>query len=83
MSVGERCQWIEQNHAALSVVQQCKLLDVPRSTYYYRTATTSELNLALMHRIDELYTEHPSFGSRTMTAMLMREGEKVNRKRIQ
>jgi putative transposase len=36
-----------------------------------------------MHAIDELYTQHPHFGSRSMTTMLRRSGHQVNRKRIQ
>lgn len=36
-----------------------------------------------MHTIDELYTEHPYFGSRRMTATLNRMGHTVNRKHIQ
>ena len=36
-----------------------------------------------MNLIDEEYTEHPFYGSRKMTAWLMRRGHIVNRKRIQ
>ena len=43
----------------------------------------TETNLALMKRIDELYMEHPFYGSRNMRTVLKREGFQVNRKRIQ
>ncbi len=36
-----------------------------------------------MRRIDELYTLHPFYGSRRMAAVLSKEGEAVNRKRVQ
>jgi putative transposase len=36
-----------------------------------------------MHTIDALYTKHPTFGSRTMMAILNRMGYPVNRKRTQ
>ena len=36
-----------------------------------------------MRRVDELYTERPHRGSRSITAILRREGEMVTRKRIQ
>ncbi|AEJ40391.1 transposase IS3/IS911 family protein [Sulfobacillus acidophilus TPY] len=39
--------------------------------------------MALKHRIDEIYTQRPFYGSRRMTAQLQREGHPVNRKRIQ
>lgn len=40
-------------------------------------------NLKVMKRIDELYIEHPFYGSRKMRTVLNREGYGVNRKRIQ
>jgi putative transposase len=40
-------------------------------------------NIAIMHAIDELYTQHPYFGSRRMSVMLASMGHAVNRKRIQ
>ena len=67
----------------LSVSQQCELLDLSRSSYYYEPATESAANLALMARIDREYTAHPFRGSRGMTAWLRREGAKINRKRVQ
>ena len=36
-----------------------------------------------MNRIDELYMAYPFYGSRNMTVVLNREGNRVNRKRIQ
>jgi len=36
-----------------------------------------------MRLIDATYLEHPEFGSRMMTAWLNRQGETVNRKRVQ
>jgi putative transposase len=36
-----------------------------------------------MRRIDELYLENPEYGSRNMRGVLHREGQRVNRKRIQ
>ncbi len=37
----------------------------------------------MKHRIDELYTESPFYGSRRITACLKREGRLVNRKQVQ
>ena len=67
----------------LSVSQQCELLGLSRSSYYYEPATETAENLALMARIDREYTAHPFRGSRGMTAWLRREGHEVNRKRVQ
>lgn len=74
---------IEHDHESLSVRRQCALLDLQRSTCYYEPVAESAANLALMRRIDEQYLRTPFFGSRRMAVWLSREGEAVNRKRVQ
>lgn len=74
---------IEPGHAELSVRRQCELLGLPRASLYYQPAEETADNLRLMGLIDREYTEHPCKGSRTMTAWLKRQGEEVNRKRVQ
>lgn len=39
--------------------------------------------MAIKHRIDELYTAHPFYGSRKVTVVLSEEFGPVNRKRVQ
>ena len=73
---------IEPGHAELSVRRQCELLGLPRASLYYQPAGETADNLRLMGLIDREYTEHPSKGSRVMTAWLRRQGEGVNRKRV-
>jgi putative transposase len=65
------------------VSQQCELLGLSRSSYYYQPATESGANLELMERIDHEYTAHPFLGSRRMTIWLRGVGREVNRKRVQ
>jgi putative transposase len=60
------------------VQQQCELLGVPRSTYYYQPQPESAENLRLMRQLDELYLKCPFFGSRKMAV-----GLDINRKRAQ
>jgi putative transposase len=73
---------IDPDHE-LSIENQCALLEVPRSTYYYEAAGESPENLALMEQIDRLYLAHPENGSRMMVRVLARQGVVVNRKRVQ
>ena len=72
---------IDPDHE-LSIAEQCRLLNVPRSTYYYESCGESPENLALMERIDRLYLAHPENGSRMMVKVLARQGVNVNRKRV-
>ena len=67
----------------LPVSDQCRLLSLARSTYYYEGAVETPGNLALMQIIDRLYLAHPENGSRMMVRVLKRMGHVVNRKRVQ
>src|SRR5450755_1804227 len=82
-SVERKRAWVDPADAVLSVSQQCELLGLNRSSFYYEPATESVENLALMALIDREYTDHPFRGSRGMRAWLRREGHQVNRKRVQ
>jgi putative transposase len=50
---------------------------------YYEPVQVSAEDLALMHRIDQLYTARPFLGSRRIVDALESEGKAVNRKRVQ
>ena len=83
MSVEEKCGCIEPEHPELSVRRQCELIGLSRASYYRPVMhTESEENVELMHRIDEVYTRYPFYGSRKIRDHLRREGYKVNRKRV-
>ncbi|WP_232617745.1 IS3 family transposase [Pseudooceanicola antarcticus] len=77
-----RRQMIEPGNPDLSIGKQCKLLSIPRSSFYYRPKGETALNLALMRQIDEQSLETPFFGVRQMTWHLRNEGHQVNEKRI-
>ncbi len=74
---------MEKNNEKLSVVKQCKLLGLNRSTLYYKAKPinkTEEYQIKWL--IDRLYTDHPNFGYRTMTTVLKRDfGISINKKR--
>ena len=67
----------------VSLRHQCELLELCRSSYYYEPCPETEENLALMRRLDEMHLEHPVYGSRKLTVLLRREGQRINRKRVQ
>lgn len=74
---------INEKHPSISVRRQCELIGLSRASYYREPSGESAENLALMRRIDEQYTECPFYGSRRITAWLVRQGYAVNRKRVQ
>ncbi len=73
---------IDPNHPRLSIVRQCELVSISRSSFYYEGKGESLLNLQLMRVIDEQFLETPYYGSRQMTRHLKRQGYCIGRKRI-
>ena len=82
-SADARRALIEADHESLSIRHQCELLDLPRSTLYYRPASETPENLALMRLLDKQYLKTPYYGSRKMAVALSAHGKAVNRKRVQ
>ena len=82
MSPAARRSLVDRADPALSIVAQCRLLQVARSTLYYRPAAVSADDLAVMRQLDERYLASPFYGSRRMVAVLRRDGWAVNRKRV-
>lgn len=71
-----------QPEETMTIQDQCRLLGLSRSGYYFRPAQETEINLRLLRRIDELNLKNPTWGSRMLRDVLALEGDYVNRKRI-
>jgi putative transposase len=82
MSRTDRLRMIARPHAQFSIIEQCALLKVQRSTLYYKPEPVSDEELKLMRRIDEIFTKWPFYGARRMVAELRGEGWIVNRERV-
>lgn len=72
---------IDATHS-LPVAHQARVLELARSTVYYRPEPMREADLALMRRIDELHLEHPFAGSRMLRDMLRAQGHEIGRKHV-
>ena len=72
---------IDRSHE-LPLTGQAKALGISRGSVYYLARRTSDANLALMRRIDELHLEHPFAGSRMLRDMLKAEGREVGRRHV-
>jgi putative transposase len=66
----------------LSISRQAELLEISRSTIYYRPRPASEADLLLMRRIDELHLNYPFAGSRMLRDMLSQQGLEVGRRHV-
>ncbi len=74
---------MNRKHKFLSVVRQCALLDISRSSLYYQPVGVSREDEELMKLTDRQYLATIFYGSWRMTVWLRRIGHQVNRKRVQ
>lgn len=83
MSTTERRQKVVRSHPRLSLVRQCELLMIHRSSLYYKPRSESLLNLKIMKEIDVYFLKHPYYGVERMTDYLNLDlGYRVNVKRV-
>ena len=68
-------------HDKLSITQQCRLLGLPRSTYYYQPQPFNDEELALLRLMDEQYLKTPQYGARSYATWFQRQGIAVARKK--
>jgi putative transposase len=83
LSRPERLALVEREEGELPLRAQAELLSLNRSSLYYQPVLPSMQEVVIKHRIDEIYTELPFYGSRRITAQLEREGMVINRKAMQ
>lgn len=73
---------IEENHGQISIVEQCSLLSISRSGFYYEAIPESQENLTIMRILDEQYFKTPFFGLERLLVLLIVQGYSINRKRL-
>lgn len=74
---------IEPEACELSLKTQAELLGISRSSLYYCSLPPSPEEVAIKHRIDEIYTRWPFYGSRRITVVLNQEEIAVSRPTVQ
>ena len=73
---------VDPNHPRISIVRQCRVGSIARSSFYYAGTGESPLTLRLMRLSDAQFLETPCYGARQMTRWLRRQGDMVSRKRV-
>lgn len=82
MSPADKKAMVCRDHPDLSISQQCRLVQLSRSAFYYTPVPVDDETLAVMRAIDRVFTRYPFFGSRQIRAWLRREGIAVGRHRV-
>ena len=66
----------------LTKTRQCKLLGINRATHYYKPVPISEINLNIMHAIDEIATDNSEYGYRYIHQQLLEDGYSIGKDRV-
>ena len=72
---------IDRDHD-LPLTRQAEVLQLSRSTLYYRPRPVSAEDLVIMRRIDELHLDFPFAGTRMLRDMLNLEGVEIGRDKV-
>jgi len=83
MSMEEKRKLVSPFEKRISVSDQCKLLGLPRSNYYYKPKGESLFNQRVMKAMDRKFPDCPFYGVERMTTYLKYDlGYPVGEKRI-
>lgn len=78
-------QLVDWQGSPLTLTKQSQLLNIARSSLYYKPVPVSEEEQRLLNLLDEIYTRLPYYGSRRLAYELSKKeyaGYPVNRKRV-
>jgi len=73
---------IEKCNKKISIVQQCELLEISRSGFYYEKSGEKSRNLEIMKLIDRIHTSYPFYGFRRIRQELRNYNFNVSKKLI-
>ena len=65
----------------ITKTKQCELIGISRSILYYRPRVLSDINLQILHKMDEIYTDNSEYGYRMTHQELREEGFSIGKDR--
>lgn len=82
MSLEEKKNLVDSLSKELSLSKQCNILQINRSSLYYKPVQENEPNLTLMREMDQLHLMDPTLGSRRLQKYLVQKGYSIGRKKV-
>lgn len=82
LSIDVKKSLIDRESNDLTIVHQCDLIGLPRSSLYYQACREGTQSLVIMRAIDEVYTKNPEYGARRIRFELNRLGYAVGRELV-
>jgi len=66
----------------ISMTRQANLIELNRSALYYKPVEFSNIDLQILNKIDEIYTDNPEYGYRMIHRQLMEDGYRIGNNRV-
>ena len=73
---------VDPKLTTLPLTRQTALLGISRSSLYYKPVPLSDTNLAILNRMDEIYTDNPEYGYRMIYQHLLEDGYRIGNNRV-
>lgn len=78
----DKLKIIKPFHPILSIKQQCNLINLNRSNYYYTPIISKSEDLNIANEIYDIWFKSPFYGYRKITEKLKKQGYEINHKKV-
>ena len=82
LDLSDKKDLVNSKLTTLSMTRQTKLLEINRTTLYYKPVPCSNVNLRILNQIDEIYTDNPDYGYRMIYQQLKEDGYAIGNNRV-
>ena len=73
---------VEPKLTNISLTRQCQLLEINRSSMYYKPRPMSNEAVGILNAMDEIYTKSPEYGYRFIHQQLLEDGFSIGKHRV-
>ena len=82
LDLSDKKDLVDSKLTTLSMTRQTKLLEINRSTLYYKPVPFRNSNLRILNQIDEIYVDNPDYGYRMIHQQLLEDGYIIGNNRV-
>ena len=82
LDLSDKKELVDSKLTTIPKTRQAKLLNIARSTIYYKPVPFSQEKLRLLNIIDEIYTDNPEYGYRMIHQQLIENGCSIGNNRV-
>jgi len=82
LDLSDKKDLVNSKLTTLPTTRQTKLLNISRSTMYYKPVPFRASNLRILNQIDEIYVDNPDYGYRMIHQQLLEDGYTIGNNRV-